>query len=144
MASLKQTAYDIDHLRYVIGRRCDDVRFLDPQLLTVFKEGAGVRLGVSLDVLACLDGSLDDFVIDVRDVHHMFEDPSLAEQVPPQDVFEDIGSQIADMYIVVNGWSARVHSNGGSIQGGEIFQAAGEGVGQFKHFERLIKCRTTA
>ena len=41
----------------------------------------------------------------------------LAAQMPAQNVFKDIGSEIADMDIVVDRWSARIHADGGSIHG---------------------------
>src|SRR5262249_8694864 len=102
------------------------------------------RFGVAPDVLAGLDRPLDDLVVDVGYIHDVLEFPAFAEQMAAQYIFEDIGSEIANMYVVVHGWSTRVHSNSGTIHGGKIFETAGKCIGEFQHFERLINCRTTA
>jgi hypothetical protein len=55
----------------------------------------------------------------------------LAAEMPPQDVFEDVGSQVSDVDVVVNSRPAGVHPDGGSILRLEFFLYACEGVRKF-------------
>ncbi len=128
VTTLNQTAHEIDHFGNVIRCGRHDVRALDVQRFAILKESLGVWRRVSLDVLARLDSFVDDFVVDVRDVHHVLQRPAFASQMAPQYVLEHKGSQVSDVREVVYRRTAGVHSYGIAVIRREGLQVAGQSV----------------
>src|SRR3546814_1025604 len=58
--------------------------------------------------------------------------PGLPRQHAAERVGEDIGAQIADMRVIVDGRPARIDTNVGGIDRGEPIDAAGEAVIEVK------------
>src|SRR3546814_1848994 len=78
-----------------------------------------------------------DLVADIGDVDDMGERPpshvpGLPRQHAAERVGEDIGAQIADMRVIVDGRPARIDTNVGGIDRGEPIDAAGEAVIEVK------------
>ena len=55
--------------------------------------------------------ALDDFVVNVRDVHHVLRGKALKFEVTANEVAENKGAPVADMGEVVNGRAAAIHTH---------------------------------
>jgi len=56
--------------------------------------------------------ALDDFVLDVRDIHHVRDVVTLELEITPHEVGENEGAPIADVREIVNRQAAAIHARG--------------------------------
>jgi len=112
----EKTVHQVDHLGNVIRSRGDDLRFLDSEPCAVFKEGRRVRSRVFPDIDSLLCRFADDLVVDIRDVHHMQKLP-FALEMPPQNIFKNIGSEVPDVRKIMHRRTARIHPHGDAVRG---------------------------
>src|SRR5262249_50324236 len=77
---------------------------------------------------------LDDFVINVGDIHHVRDRVLFEFEIPPHQVAEQERAPVADMRVVVNGGSAAIDPNrfSGWVQRNELLQFTGQRIEQFK------------
>ena len=83
----------------------------------------------------------NDFVYDVRDVHHVIELEAARGEPAAQDVLKSEGPQVADVDVVVDRGPAGVHAHDVVVEGGERLHLLGEGVVETQgHSERILLC----
>ena len=112
---------DLNHLVYMVGCLADYNRLLYVELRDVRHEGIGIEgcnIPYALALLFCTLGHLVLAVIpisckvsDVGYVHDVLDSVAIFLKHLSQYVFKNIGSEIADMSVVVNGRSAAVHAD---------------------------------
>ena len=73
-------------------------------------------------------GVADDFVIHVGDVHYVLHFVSALAQKTIEKVDGYEGAEIADVAVVIDGWSAGVHADVVTVDRMEVLDLAGEGV----------------
>ena len=91
--------------------RANQYRLFNIQRRGIFQEGLLILCCVLLNAETGLRRVMDDFVIHVGDVHHVTNCVSALAQKPPQHVHRHKGSEIADVPVVVNRGTARIHAN---------------------------------
>ena len=84
---------------------------LEPELLAILQKRFRVDRRVILQRFMLRDGVANDLVIHVRDVHYMFETEAGGAKPAPQDIDKRERAEVADMGVIVNGWSAGVHAD---------------------------------
>lgn len=111
----------------VVGRRdIQDVEVLEECLDVWF------RILVQADALGVRPA--DGLVVHVGDVHHV-HDPEPAElEEPLEEVFEDIGPEIADMGEIIDGRAAGVELDFARDEGRKRLYFAAQGVKELDHF----------
>ena len=75
--------------------------------------------------------ALDDFVLDVRDVHDVLDVVAGKFQRAADEVGEDERAPVADVREVINGRAAAIHSDFPRMERGEFLDGAGQRVEQF-------------
>ena len=103
------------------------LRLLDPKARAILKESCRKRRRVFPDIDTLLGRLADDLIVDVRDVHHVPDFP-FALQVPAQDIFKNIGSEVPDMGKIMHRWTARIHPYRVAIGGCERLGCSCKGV----------------
>ena len=83
-------------------------------------------------------GMANDFVFDVRDVHHVIELVAARLQPAPQDVLERERPQVADVNVVINGRPAGVHPHDVVVQRSEVLHLLGKGVVETQGHEENV------
>src|ERR1700693_533701 len=94
---------------------------LDTQRIEILEKRLDVFLGELVDRLAMLGGLLDDAVLDVGQIHHLGDAVSLLQQDPAQQVLEEKGAEVADVRVVVDGRTARIHPDVAHFDRLELF-----------------------
>ena len=74
----------------------------------ILEKGLGKRPRVVCEREVLFSRTGDRLVVDVGDVHDLVHLVAQIAQAAPQDVFEDKGSQVADVGVVVDGGAAGV------------------------------------
>ncbi len=152
-ALLFDAADELDLLGDVVGGPAPDVRLEDIQRAADRAvKACGVELG---DLPGGLAGAaraffhfvfagigIRDQVADIGDVHHMFDLVTVEFQHPAQQIFEDIGAQVADMGVVVDGRAAGIQANFRGIERRELADSTGEGIKQRKVHFALFSSRS--
>src|SRR4051794_23606182 len=69
---------------------------------------------------------------DVGDIHDVFYGITMILQHPAEDIFEDVGAQIANMRIVIDGWAAGVETHFSCFYWGKGLNRPRGGVVQFE------------
>ena len=132
VAVFDQVGDHLDHPGDVdgVGGRGERGRRLDAQCFEVFKKGV---LEFLRELCQREPGGLttpDRFVVHVGQIHHAvdLEPPRL--QVTLEEVFKQVGAEVADVGVVVDRGAARVELDGfpGGVEGPELFKLAGIGV----------------
>ena len=93
------------------GRARGVLRTAAAERVEVFEKFRLVSGRVFLARAAGLADALDDFVLHIRDVHHVGEDVTLEFQIAPDQVGEDERPEIADVREVVHRRPAAVHAD---------------------------------
>ena len=72
-------------------------------------------LRIELRNLACwlvfLRCSRNDFVVNVGDIRHEAHRIAAPRKIAPNDVKRHKGARVANVHIIVDGWSAHIHAN---------------------------------
>ena len=128
----------MDILADAVGGGLYHVRALDVQLLAVVKEGVGVEFGDVHDGLVLPAGPGEHFVLPgvrvggqvahVGDVHHPVHLIALIAQEFLQHVLGDVGAQVADVGVAVDGGAAGVHLHPAGDVGFELPSSVGGGI----------------
>ena len=129
-------ALNLAHLQQDAAR--NPVRLADVEVAQVLLERFGVVPGDGPDVLPRLAGAGFHLVVarvgvglkvaDIRDVDDVREGKAAPAQHPRKRVGEDIGAQVADVRVVVDGRPARIDAHVLRIERPERFELAGETV----------------
>src|ERR1700732_412016 len=117
---------------------------LDPQRIEILEKRLDVFLVELVDRLPMLGRLLDDAVLDIGQVHHLGHAVSQREQLPPKQVFEEEGPEVADVRIVVDGRTARIHPDVAHFDRLELFHLATQGVVEADRHHVTSRSRTTA
>src|SRR5687768_5245188 len=138
MTLIHEALHQIDHLLYVLGGLADYVWTLDVETLFILEEDVSVETG---DVPGCFTFAahrgyhlvftfvgIGGKVPYVGDVHHVLQSIAVVLQHPAQHVLEDVGTHIADMLVVVDGWAAAVHTDLAGRDRFQLFLLTREGV----------------
>ena len=78
---------------------------------SIFKERPLIFRRVLLHREAGSSRVADDLVVHVGDIHDVFDLVSAKAQIAGQQIDRDEGSKVADVAVVVDGWSAGVHAD---------------------------------
>src|ERR1044072_7799412 len=106
---------------------------LGAERVEVLPERRDVLRRVLVNRLPLLARELYDAVFDVRDVHHVRQAEALVLQVTAQQVAEDRErAEVSDVRVVPDGRAADVEPHLALVHGAELFELAGESVGEFK------------
>jgi hypothetical protein len=92
----------------------------------VFKKRLFVDLGEIGEWASGFSGVADGFVVDISEVHHAEDMVSPGFEVALEQILKEIGAEVADVGVVVDGGTAGVHADRASlrIEGGKHFRAA--------------------
>ncbi len=111
----------LDKLVDTAGGRRHDVRRFDVQFLTVREKRLGVKIGDFHDGLVLSAGTLEHFIFsrvgvarqvsDVGDIHDAFDVVAVVAEIFFENVFHNIGTQVADVGKMVHGRAAGVHGD---------------------------------
>jgi hypothetical protein len=69
---------------------------------------------------------------DIGDVHDVLDMIAVEFEDADEQIFKDVGAEVADVGIVVDGEAAGVEANFGGIERLKVAQFAGVGVVEFK------------
>ena len=128
VAALHQAGNQFNHFRNMIrGRRIILSRF-DIQSAQVLKKSLFERRGEIRQGNAGFARTVDGFVIHIRQVHHLRDAPTLELKPTAQQIFKDIGPEVANVGDVVHGWPAGVHADMARFQRGDLLDRARQGV----------------
>src|SRR5205085_6528934 len=94
----------------------------------VFQESLLIGLSVLAYRFVVPSRIANDLVIHIRDVHDMLQLEAAHPEQTPEDIHCDEGPEIADMAVVVDGWSAGIHANGIVHRGRKLLDFAGKRV----------------
>jgi len=103
---INQALRHAGHLRNMFCCSGIVVGFKDVQCFDVLKEGFGIFTGIFMKTDAAVAGALDGFIVDIRDVHHVFDLIAAEQEKSFQKVFENVGSEVPDMGEIINGGAA--------------------------------------
>ena len=131
---------ELDHLRHVVaGARIDGCR-QDGQAPDVVHEGLGVGLGDLLHAASFAQSRDQHLVLslvlvrgqvaDVGDVHDLAHLVALPLQRPAKPVGEDVGAQVAEMRVGVDGRAAGVDADPRWMSRGEFLQPPAKRIEQ--------------
>src|SRR5205807_8516341 len=98
-----------------------------------------VGAGVLADADAALGGVADDPVLDVGDVDHVRQAIAAEAEVPPEQVVEEEGPEVADVREVPDGWAAGVEADVPGLERFELLLAAAGGVVQEECHVEVIR-----
>ena len=101
---------------------------LQAQGIAIVEKCFGVGGGVFLERLATGDGVADDFVVHVRNVHHMVEVVAIGFQALAEHVYKGEGTEITDVREIVYSWTASVHTDGVVACGRKLFELLGQRI----------------
>ena len=108
---VKEGFNDFNHFGNMGCRGGIDIRRDDAERLDVLEESVFVLLCEVVERNFCGTRAADRLVIDVRQIHDMFDVEIEEAKSPLEDVFERIASEVADVGEVVNGWAACVQAD---------------------------------
>lgn len=120
--------HEVDHLRNECGRAWIVLGALNAEELAIGVEGLADGIGELGDGDGPLRRPLDDFVVDVGQVHHLFDGPSTHVERATEEVFKQKGPKIAEVRRIVDRRPARVERDLRAVGRGEGFYAAGQRV----------------
>ena len=128
VALLEKRFDEGDHFGDVVGGGGIVLGRFDVELGEVVEKSVDIFFGVFPERQALLDGGADGFVVDIGEVLHL-GDPEPAElDVAAEEILEHVGTEVADVGIVVDGGAAGVHAHMLSVERDELLLGAGHGV----------------
>ena len=125
---LVEKADQLDHFADVLSSRSDPLRRFETKRGSVFLEGGSVLGRIFTDRLAGLDRVADDLVVHVGDVHDVVDLVAAAAQIASQNVLESEAAKIADVDVVIDRGTARIHAHLVFVERREGFEAVGKRI----------------
>src|SRR5258708_24856192 len=116
----------------MLGRADRLFRAFEVEGLHVLEERFFILSGVFADGFLLLRGVADDFVVHVRDIHHVVEPEATLAQKPAKNVHSDKRSEVSNMSVVIDSRAAGVHANGIVRSGRKLLNLAGKRVVEMK------------
>ena len=113
-----------------VGGGGEAVGRFDAEGFEVGEEGVLERLREGGEGDAFFPGAADGFVVDVGEIHDAFDRKAAVFKVALEEILEEVGAEIADVGVVVDGGAARVeldHATG-RVERDEGLEGAGQGV----------------
>ena len=123
-----QSLDDCDHFRDVVRRLGIKLGVLDAEEPAIGVKDLGDRCGDRGDAGALVAGQLDDFVVDVGEIHHLHDFPSAQRERPSKQILEQKRAEIAEVGGAINRRAAGVDANRLPIGGRERLHLAGQRV----------------
>ena len=140
IALIDQGLYHLDELGDAVGGGLDDVGLFDVELFGVGEERVGVELRDIHDALVLTLSAREHFILagvrvgaevsHVGDIHHAQYVISRVAQVFFEHILHDVGAQVADMGVVVDGGTAGVHLHLALFMRDEFLSGAAESIVQ--------------
>ena len=130
---------DVDHalhFRDVGGGFRIMFRRFDPQGFQILEERVLVFPREILQLQARRFGIPDRLVVHVRQVHHLCHLIAEVFQRPAQQIFEQIGAEVADMSVIIDRRAAGVHPHLARLDRGEFLQGPPQRI-EKPHFRLL-------
>ena len=123
-----------------IGGRRIGLRGEEAQGLCILEEGLLEGTGVVAEGHAGGMGSPDRLVVDIREVHHAADHEAPLAEMTLEEILEDVGPEVADMGVGVDGRAARVEGEGLTLAGAgrDRLKLAAEGVVNLNGTHRLF------
>jgi len=90
------------------------------QRFQIFKKRGFVFAGEFAEGSFVFADALDDFVLHVRDVHHVCDGVALEFEITADEVAEDEGAPVADVGEVINRRPAAIHADLGGSERREL------------------------
>ena len=138
LALLQQRLHHVDILVDAVGSRLDYIGPLDVQLVAVREEGVGIELRDLHDGLVLAAGAFEHLILagirvgcqmaHIGDVHNPLDIVAGVAQGFFQHIFHNIGTQVADVGVVIHRGSAGVHLHLLGIVGNKQFLLVGQRI----------------
>src|ERR1700722_6928665 len=122
-----QPSYKLRHLLNMLGG-AHQRWFFDADQRAIFEKCLLELRGVFVDAHAVAGRVADDLVVHVGDVHDMVDAVPALPQETAQQIDGNKRPEVANVSIVVNGWTAGVHSDFVVAQRMEVLDLRGHGV----------------
>ena len=117
-----------DHPGNVVGGVGGALGDFDAEGLRVFEEGGAEGFGERAQGHAFFARAADGFVVDVGELHDVIDGVAEVTQRAPQEVDGDVGAEIADVAVVVDGRPADVERDAGRGERPQFLLPARHGV----------------
>ncbi len=98
----------LDHLGDIIGRMGVVLGRFNVECMEVIEKSLSIGVGVFSQLFLFVECAREGFIIDVGDVLDLDHLKSKIFEGAAEQIFEDVGAEIADMGIVVNRWATSV------------------------------------
>jgi hypothetical protein len=111
----------------------------DSECRDVFEESLFINLREISQWPTRLSGVSDGLVVDIGQVHDSKHIVSARFEMSLEQILKEVRPEVANMGVVVDCWSARVHADNASIriEGDKNFRAAGQSVEKFESHQAL-------
>ena len=133
---VQQGLHHMNILRDAVSGRLHHIGPFDVQFITISKKSIGVKLGNLHNGFVLPAGALEHLVLagvrvrsqvtHIGDVHHPLDVVAIIAQCLFQHILHDVGTQVADVGIVVHRWAACVHFHNVGVVRNEQFLLVGQ------------------